>query len=168
MTMAATTIRVKLRHKLVRIHTSRRHGKTVSYLREHIARHFHSTPEAVRISRALNEHLEANSTNRYRPVDVSINKIGAIIEASLPGEAKKADAKGAKDAVQAKPAEVGPEERAAMEAKARSPTSIQKQAAGAAGSTAASMASATKPAAEKKTAEGKPAKPGAAQAEPPK
>ncbi len=93
--MAVTTITVRLRNKLVKIHESRRHKKTISYLRQHIARHFKSKPESIKISQKLNEYLEANSYNRYKPITITINKTAEMVEAALPNE-KKVDAAPAK------------------------------------------------------------------------
>ncbi len=105
-----STITIKLRNKLVKIHASRRHRKAISYMREHIARHFKSSPDSIKISQRLNEYMEANGTNRLKPITISISKTGELVEAALPGEKKveKAPEKkqaSATTATAAKPAE---------------------------------------------------------------
>ena len=83
-----STITIKLRNKLVKIHESRRHRKTISYLREQISRHFKSPADSIKISQRLNEYLEANRSNRLKPITINISKSEGLVEASLPGEPK--------------------------------------------------------------------------------
>ncbi|MEM3839480.1 MAG: hypothetical protein QXF01_02805, partial [Candidatus Micrarchaeaceae archaeon] len=91
---AGSVIRIRLRGKLVRIHESRRRNKAVRYIKELVARHHKSVSEYVKISRALNEYLNANSTNIYKPIPIQVNrKDGGIIEASIQGEKPAQEAK---------------------------------------------------------------------------
>ncbi len=103
--MAATTITIRLRNRLVKIHASRRHRMAISYLRDTVARQFKSSPGSIKISRKLNEYMEATSTNRYRPVKITVNKIGDLVEVALPEEQKveKTAAAPAKAAAQTAP-----------------------------------------------------------------
>ena len=83
---AQTTITIKLRNKLVKIHASRRHRKTISYMREHIAKHFKTSSDLVKISQKLNEYMEANNSNKFKPITVSINRADGFVKAALLGE----------------------------------------------------------------------------------
>lgn len=88
--VTTSTITIKLRNKLVKIHESRRHRKAIGYLKDHIARHFKSSPESIKISQRLNEYMEANNKNKFKPITISISKSEGVVEASLPGEQKAA------------------------------------------------------------------------------
>lgn len=103
---AAKTIR--LRGKLVRIHTPRRLKMRVEYLRKEIAKSSKAKVQSVRISPELNAYLANAGMGMVR---VAIEKVGDLVKADLvpelkpkpavneeakPNAVKKSDAEGGK------------------------------------------------------------------------
>lgn len=80
---------VNLRPKLVKIHSSRRLKKSIDYMREHIARHTKSDPEAVKLSSELNRYMLLNVSRRMVRVKVNYEKAGGNVKVDLADELKK-------------------------------------------------------------------------------
>lgn len=151
--MADTQITLRLRNKLVKIHESRRHKKTISYLKDLIARHTKSDPSQISLSMKLNEYLEANTSNRYKPITLSLNKADGFVRASLPNEAKPVEKK-----VEAKPAvEKKAEAKPASKAVAKESTASKPAEAAHSAKTEEAKPAEAKPAAPKKEKQAKPA-----------
>ncbi len=125
--MAARVITISLRKKLVKIHESRRHGKAISYLREEIARHTNSSPDSVKINQNLNEHIGANTLNRYAPIKVSVNKVGDVIEAEWADAPKKPQQASAKNIKVVSPAAPATGKAPAEATTAKAASEIQKE-----------------------------------------
>ncbi len=106
--MAQIAVTIRLRKKLVRIHSSRRHKMAVRYLRGELARHFKAEAGSVRISKMLNEYLYANSTNRLGPIKMMVERDGEVVKASMPGEKKVVVETGKKEKAKAE-AQTAPE-----------------------------------------------------------
>jgi ribosomal protein L31E len=87
--MAAVSITIRLRPKLVKIHESRRYEKAPKFLREAIARHSKSHVDNVKLSVDINKFLQANSTNKYKPIKLTFNKTGERVDVDLAEEVKK-------------------------------------------------------------------------------
>ncbi len=88
-TPQATTLTLRLRKKLVAIHRSRLHDKAPSYLKEQIARHSKSSVEDVRLSTDINVWLQANNSNKFKPIKMTITRNGSRVEAGLADELKR-------------------------------------------------------------------------------
>jgi ribosomal protein L31E len=87
--MATVNITIRLRPKLVKIHESRRYEKAPKFLREMIARHSKSHVDDVKLSTDINRYLQANTTNRYKPIKLSFSKTGETVNVDLADEIKK-------------------------------------------------------------------------------
>ncbi len=125
--MAAKIITISLRKRLVKIHTSRRQSKAMDYLKEAVARHSKSDIDSVKINQNLNEYIGANTTNRYRPIKVSVNKVGEVVEAEWAEAPKKVQPAAAKSAKVVSPAPTAQGKAPGAATTAKAVTSIQKE-----------------------------------------
>lgn len=88
-TQPTKTVTFRLRRKLVAIHRSRAHDKAPSYLRQEIAKHSKSSVDDVKLSTDINRWLQANNSNKFKPIKIVLVRNGEAVEASLADELKK-------------------------------------------------------------------------------
>ncbi len=87
--MATVTRTIRLRKRLVKIHTPRRLKKSIDYLREDIARHSKSDVESVRLSLDLNSYVMDKVARHMKPVKITVEKIDGLVKADLAPELKQ-------------------------------------------------------------------------------
>ncbi len=87
--MAGVARTIRLRKKLVKIHTTRRLKKSVDYLREDIARHAKADISTVKFSSDLNGYLMTKVAMRMRPVKVIVEKTADRVNVDLAPELKR-------------------------------------------------------------------------------
>jgi ribosomal protein L31E len=94
--MAAKTITVNLRNRLVKIHTTRRRAKASDYLREAIGMHENVAPEAVKLDIGVNKFIFKSVYKRFKPMKLNIDKTGDIVTVKMFQEKKEAPKEQAK------------------------------------------------------------------------
>lgn len=106
--MAAKSVTINLRNRLVKIHASRRRAKAPDYLKEAIARQEKASPDDVKIDRRANEFLMKHVVTRSAPIRLTVEKVGQTVNVKLIQEKKPQQAPAATAAAAQKPAQQKP------------------------------------------------------------
>ncbi|MDE1851761.1 MAG: hypothetical protein KGH69_03685 [Candidatus Micrarchaeota archaeon] len=88
-------IRINLRKQLVRLHMSRRHAKAAGLIKSFVAMHQKVDEDMVKLDKELNQRLSIRVSRNIEPIDVSVEKAGAVVNVKLvkPAQEQKADDK---------------------------------------------------------------------------